>query len=121
MTGGLGDDIFSYSSLSHSSLGSAQKPAFDVITDFDAFVDKLRLPSPVTSFDSNIELASLSYDVLSAYVDENSVGAGQSFAFNVGSRSFVFVNDGLSSFSASSDLIVEITDHAGVLSDQIFI
>ena len=121
LTGGLGDDVFSYPSLSHSSLGSVQKPAFDVITDFDAFTDKLRLPSPVTSFDSNIELPTLSYDVLSAYLDDNGVGPGQSFAFNVGSRSFVFVNDGVSGYSASSDLIVEITDHTGVLSDQIFI
>jgi hypothetical protein len=74
----------------------------------------------VTSFISNIELSSLSPDSLSSFIVDRGILAGQSFSFNVGQRAFVFVNDDLTGFSETNDLLVEITGYSGTLSDQIF-
>ncbi len=117
MRGGLNPiDTFRYLSLSDSLLSG-----FDEIQQLQIGTDIIEAPGRVNAADLQQlgEAASLSatnIQTILSTTDFVSNGAA-TFTVDVGSRTFLAINDDTAGFSAASDAIIEITGFTGNLSD----
>ena len=128
LTGNLGADFFVYSGTSQAAaLAGSRTSNLDRITDFNfAQGDRFQL-----DYDNNratserprglfhagaIKADSLTNAVKAAYLDKNqrtsgsqNLGANEAVFFNWQSRTYLSVNNGTKSFTASQDLVADVT------------
>ncbi|MCW9679746.1 VWD domain-containing protein [Dolichospermum planctonicum UHCC 0167] len=121
ITGGLGTDRFVYSNFSDSLLAAP-----DRIIDFNpGESDRIALTSlPTTLFNAGIfsTATTLNAAAIAAYQDANpnlagtqSLTANQAVFFGWNDGTYLSVNDGLSAFNSSSDLLINVTGMTGTI------
>ncbi|MFM6202820.1 MAG: bluetail domain-containing putative surface protein [Dolichospermum sp.] len=118
LTGGLGNDRFVYTSLSHSLLGG-----IDVIKHFNNATesDRFVVSSNRSVFNNVGVVSSLSASDIGSKLTTANFGADAAALFTIGSKSYVAINDGTAGFDALSDAIVDITGYKGTLSSSSFV
>ena len=126
-TGGVGADRFYFQGITKAdALKDSTLSALDRITDFNfAEGDRFGLDfdnnlatieRPRALFYAGKEKGSLPKAAKAAYADKNqklrgkqALKADEAVFFRLGSRTFLSVNDGKAGFSASDDLVVDVT------------
>jgi hypothetical protein len=122
LTGGAGIDTFRLA-LTDSLLGTSGTPGYDKITDFAIGTDRLDGPTAVTAANlaelgtvSTLDQAGISAVLTSATFLANRA-ATFSYGTGVNARTFLALNNGTAGFSSTTDAIIEITGHTGLLSN----
>jgi Ca2+-binding RTX toxin-like protein len=120
LTGGLGTDRFLYPNFADSPLA-----ALDRITDFNPTEgDRIALKSlPSSVFNGGVfSNSTLSGAISAAYADANpnlagnqALGASQAVFFGWNGGKYVSVNDGLTTFNANTDLVINVTGMTGTM------
>ena len=113
LTGLSGADSFVYESLLDSVSGSSSS-SFDHITDFDFSIDRLILPSSYKgSITSLPELSEFSPNSIANLAISSDLKPFSVSLTSYGQRSFLIINDGVSTFSPQNDGFIEITGYTG--------
>ena len=112
LTGGLGVDRFDYRTLADSLFGN-----FDVITDFNANAgnDLFLVTTTNSGFSNAGSVTTLDATGIAAKLTTAAFTANSAAQFTFGTRSFVALNDPTAGFSATTDVIVEVTGLTGTL------
>jgi Ca2+-binding RTX toxin-like protein len=121
ITGGLGTDRFVYSNFNDSLLAAP-----DRIIDFNpGESDRIALTAlPTALFNAGIfsTATTLNAAAIAAYQDANpnlagtqSLTANQAVFFGWNDGTYLSVNDGLSAFNSSSDLLINVTGITGTI------
>ena len=109
LTGGMGSDRFVYSNAFDSFMG-VSNPYFDHITDFNPADDVIQLPHGAsTRLKLLSPLTELSQKTVSDAFNRSSVEANETILFEVGERVFVVGNDSDPDYSATDDILIELT------------
>ncbi len=111
LTGGGGNDLFVYKILTDSILAG-----YDAITDFNASEDSLIVSALPSIFTQAGSVTNLTQTAIGAKLTTaNFVDSQYVAQFNLGSRTFVAINDAIAGFQSGNDAIVEVTGLVGTL------
>ena len=114
LSGGGGQDTFQWDALDDSLLAS-----FDRIIDLRIGVDRIDASQPVTAPDVTQlgSVASLNETDIQAVLTSGALVANGAATFNVGSQTFLALNDATDGYVATQDALIEITGFQGDLSN----
>ncbi|MBD2135919.1 hypothetical protein H6F47_26850, partial [Sphaerospermopsis sp. FACHB-1094] len=118
--GGVEDIVGVYDLFDYRNLADSVFNSFDVITDFNAYIDWFVVTTARTAFIDMGPVATLDAAGIAALLDTMTFTANSAAQFSFGSRSFVAINDATAGFSDTDDAIVEVTGFIGILGPNNF-